>query len=370
VHTFNTAPYRLRGYFRRSGRFATPAWRAACSLGIRMHMADALLSPTIGLLGWGAAAAVLTISSRRLRGDAQESVVPLMGVLGAFVFAAQMINFSIPGTGSSGHIGGGLLLAILLGPQAAFIVIASVLTVQALLFADGGLLALGVNMVNLGFIPCYLAYPLVFKPLAGAAPSGRRLALATVVATVVGLQLGALGVVIETTASSISSLPFESFATLMLPIHLVIGLIEGIATAALILVLRRARPELIRVNAAPLGQRSLRPVLVGMGLAAVIAGGALSSFASEQPDGLEWSIARVAGEAGLPEAVNSVHSTLAKLQESLALLPDYSLPRSGADTSPPEASDARGTSLAGLLGGGVTLLVVAGLGWALRRRLR
>ena len=90
-----------------------------------------------------------------------------MGMLGAFVFAAQMINFSIPGTGSSGHLGGALLLAILLGPHAAFVVVASVLTVQALFFADGGLLALGANLFNLGVLPCYLAYPLVYRPLAG-----------------------------------------------------------------------------------------------------------------------------------------------------------------------------------------------------------
>lgn len=332
-----------------------------------MHMADALLSPAVGLIAWGAAGGVLAASSRRLRVDAQESVVPLMGVLGAFVFAAQMLNFAIPGTGSSGHIGGGLLLAILLGPHAAFIVIASVLSVQALLFADGGLLALGANMLNLGLIPCYLAYPLIFKPLAGADPSNQRLALATVIATVVGLQLGALGVVVETTASGISSLPFSSFAALMLPIHLAIGLIEGVATAALILVIRRARPELIQIPSRSPQRRSIRPVLIGMGAAAVIAGGVLSSFASAQPDGLEWSVERIAGEAGLPPVVvSSVHATLAALQERLALLPDYSLPRS---SSSPAMVEASSTSLAGLIGGAVTLVFVAGFGWALRRRL-
>ncbi len=79
-------------------------------------------------------------------------MIPLMGVLGAFIFAAQMINFTIPGTGSSGHLGGGMILAILLGPHAAFLVMASVLTVQALFFADGGLLALGCNIWNLGVL--------------------------------------------------------------------------------------------------------------------------------------------------------------------------------------------------------------------------
>ena len=122
-----------------------------------MHMADALLSPGVGLAMWGVAAAALAGASRRLRQRADDRLVPLMGMLGAFVFAAQMINFTIPATGSSGHLGGGLLLAILLGPHAAFVVIASVVTVQALFFADGGLLALGANLFNLGVLPCFLS---------------------------------------------------------------------------------------------------------------------------------------------------------------------------------------------------------------------
>ncbi|MFA5516889.1 MAG: energy-coupling factor ABC transporter permease, partial [Desulfuromonadales bacterium] len=119
-----------------------------------MHMADALLSPAVGAVMWTAAAGVIGWSARQMKRRQQldERLIPLMGVLGAFVFAAQMINFTIPGTGSSGHLGGGLLLAICLGPHAAFLAVASVLTVQALFFADGGLLALGCNIFNLGFL--------------------------------------------------------------------------------------------------------------------------------------------------------------------------------------------------------------------------
>ena len=96
-----------------------------------------------------------------------------MGVAGAFVFAAQMLNFAIPGTGSSGHLGGALLLAILLGPEAAFLVMASILAVQALFFADGGLLALGCNIFNLGFFPAFVAYPLVYRRIVGDGPDLR-----------------------------------------------------------------------------------------------------------------------------------------------------------------------------------------------------
>lgn len=183
-----------------------------------MHMADALISPAVGATLWVAAGTTLAWCSRRLRQGRQERLVPLMGVLGAFVFAAQMINFAIPATGSSGHIGGGLLLAILLGPHAAFLVIASVLTVQALFFADGGLLALGANICNLGLFPCFVGYLLVYRPLLGADPlrsSPRRVGVATVFAAIVGLQLGALGVVMETLLSGISSLPIGAFLLLM-----------------------------------------------------------------------------------------------------------------------------------------------------------
>ena len=128
-----------------------------------MHMADALISPAVGATMWAASGGLIAYCSKKVRAELDDRKVPLMGVLGAFVFAAQMINFSIPGTGSSGHLGGGLLLAILLGPHAALLTIASVLIVQALFFADGGLLALGCNVFNLGFFPCFIAYPFIYK---------------------------------------------------------------------------------------------------------------------------------------------------------------------------------------------------------------
>jgi cobalt/nickel transport system permease protein len=97
-----------------------------------MHMADALISPAVGGTMWAATAGLITYSSKRVKEDLDDRKVPLMGVLGAFIFTAQMINFAIPGTGSSGHLGGGMILSILLGPCAAFLTIASVLFVQAL----------------------------------------------------------------------------------------------------------------------------------------------------------------------------------------------------------------------------------------------
>lgn len=336
-----------------------------------MHMADALLSPAVGAAMWLASGAALALSARRVRSASNENLAPLMGVLGAFVFAAQMINVAIPGTGSSGHLGGGLLLAILLGPHAALIVIASVLTVQALFFADGGLLALGANIFNVGVLPCLVAYPLVWRPLAGRAPGLRRGAIATVIAAVVGLQLGAMGVVLQTAASGISSLPLDTFLWLMLPIQLAIGAVEGVATVAIVRFIQRTQPELLMRPSHPSfgSPRARRPVLVGALVAALITGGVLSWFASEKPDGLEWAIMHAA-RAPLMSPQDGVHRTLAEVQARAALLPDYNFAPARADAA--DAADAAteraGTSLAGVVGGAITLALIGLIAMALKRR--
>jgi cobalt/nickel transport system permease protein len=328
-----------------------------------MHMADALLSPAVGGALWAASAASLAWSARRVRSEGDDGKVPLMGVLGAFLFAAQMINFAIPGTGSSGHLGGGLLLAILLGPAAALLVVASVLVVQALFFADGGLLALGCNIFNLGFLPAFVAYPLCYRPLAPAGAGPVRQMLAAILAAVVGLQLGAMAVVAQTVASGISALPLPTFAAFMLPIHLAIGVVEGVVTALIVSFLRDARPEvLLPASTGSGGRRRTAAILLVL---AVLIGGVLSQFASGDPDGLEWSIARVAGHAEAAVPVTATHATLSALQQTTALLPDYDFARE-ADAP----SGARlGTSVAGLVGGTLTLVVALVLGWVIRRRV-
>jgi cobalt/nickel transport system permease protein len=333
-----------------------------------MHMADALISPAVGGTMWAASAAVLAHSARKLRRVEEDRRVPLMGVLGAFVFAAQMINFSIPGTGSSGHLGGALLLTVLLGPEAAFVVMFSVLAVQALLFADGGLLALGCNVFNLGFFPAFIAFPLIYRPLVRHNFSGARRTVACVAAAVAGLELGALGVVFETSLSGISALPVGSFLLLMLPIHFVIGVVEGVVTAMVLGFVARQRPDLLATDQhrAP---SPARAVLVALLLAAVVGGGLLSSLASSAPDGLEWSVARAAG--GAVEA-GTLSRWFAALQARTALLRDYGRPggttavKAGSTpASPPPLVDPW-TSLAGLLGGAIVLVVAVLAGYLLR----
>jgi cobalt/nickel transport system permease protein len=303
-----------------------------------------------------------------------------MGVAGAFVFAAQMINFTVPGTGSSGHIGGGILLTALLGPHAAVLTIASVLTIQALFFADGGLLALGCNVFNLGVIPAFVAFPLTYRLIAGPSPGRGRLTAASLAAAIVALQLGSFAVVVQTSASGVSQLPFGAFVLLMQPIHLAIGVVEGLATAAVLLFVRESRPEILDAAATGgrLDAKAIRGVLTALLLLALLTGGALSWLASTRPDGLEWSIAGVTGGADVHDPSTDAHRGAAAAQDRVALLPDYGFrPADDAGDSADGAAaqwpapDA-GTSLAGLVGSAATLglvtLVAVALG--LRRRLR
>jgi cobalt/nickel transport system permease protein len=333
-----------------------------------MHMADALLAPTVGATMWAAAAGSIIYSADRLKKEMADYQIPLMGVLAAFVFAAQMINFTIPGTGSSGHLGGGLLLAILLGPHAALVTLASVLTVQALFFADGGLLALGANIFNLGVLPCFIAYPLFYKNIVKEQPTRRRLVCGSLVAAVIGLQLGAFGVVLETTLSDISALPFLSFTLLMQPIHLGIGIVEGLATAGIVSFIWQAQPEILarRMGNNHAARRPLRKVVTGLLIAAIVTGGILSWFASEHPDGLEWSIARLTGSEELAAPTVTIHGALEKLQEKLSFMPDYS-PRNAARNASASTIDPN-TTAAGLLGGLLTLLASFLIGFTLKRR--
>jgi cobalt/nickel transport system permease protein len=331
--------------------------------GTIMHMADALLSPAVGTTLWAGTAAVTGYASKKLKREIDDRMIPLMGVLGAFIFAAQMINFTIPGTGSSGHLGGGMILAVILGPHAAFLVMASVLTVQALFFADGGLLALGCNIWNLGVYPCYLVYPFIYKPWVGESKSPGRILAASIVSVAVALQLGAFSVVMETLLSGKSELPFSAFVLMMQPIHLAIGLVEGFVMAGVINYVRSARPEILDSIAVsrPLdAEVSLKKVMITFAVLAVIAGGALSWFASTHPDGLEWSIEKVTGKGELPEPEHGIVATLKGFQEKTAFLPDYGFKPSGNESKKEEEPPSwpgieAGTSVAGILGAAITL---------------
>jgi cobalt/nickel transport system permease protein len=342
-------------------------------------MADALLSPAVGGAMWAGSLGTIIYCAKKLREKMDEKLIPLMGVLGAFIFAGQMINFTIPGTGSSGHIGGGMLLAILLGPYAAFIVIASVLVVQALFFADGGLLALGANIWNLGIYPAFIGYPLIYRAITKNNASNKAVTIATILSVVIGLQLGALSVVLETKLSGISELPLSTFFLMMQPIHLAIGLVEGIATAGIVIYVRSLRPDIVDnlegVKNVTSGG-SLKKLLIVMSILAVITGGAFSWFASTNPDGLEWSIEKIYGKPEVPEKQDPLSENLAKLQEKTAILPDYTFPakdkKAGEESAPSWPAPDPGTSVSGIIGGVMVLAMVVIFGFIIKgmRKMR
>ena len=249
-----------------------------------MHMSDDLVSPAVGIAMYGVSAAAILYSVKKEELIEKKKILA-MGVMGALILATQMVNFAIPGTGSSGHIIGSILLAAMLGAYPALLTMSAVLTIQCLLFADGGLLSLGANILNIAVGPCLIIYPLIFEPLAKKSTAPGRIATAAIFASLVAVQIGAFLVVLQTLASGIAELPFLAFAASMQPIHLAIGLIEGAATAAILCL---AKGKVVHT----------KPGLIATAVIALFIGGVLSPFASSKPDGLEWSIEKVAGPEG------------------------------------------------------------------------
>ena len=329
-----------------------------------MHMADALVSPSVALSMYAASTLVAAYSIKKVREENNPRKIPLMGIMGAFVFAAQMLNFAIPGTGSSGHLCGSMLLAALLGPEAAFLTMIGILAMQCLLFADGGLLALGANIWNMAFYGCFVGYYLLWKPimqsnLFGGNKSADRIkiALGSILGCVITLQLGAFSVVLETSMSGITELPFRAFAGIMQPIHLAIGLVEGLITTTVLLFIYESRPELImELDISKTGDKnkcSLRTTVSILAIVTVIIGGGLSLLASTNPDGLEWSLfgnteSGYSENMGLDEEHYGISSkaadTAEAIQEKTAFLPDYAFV--GSDS-------AAGTTLSGLAGSAI-----------------
>lgn len=332
-----------------------------------MHMADALLTPTVATVLYATSAAAAGVSLVQLHKEEKQAPalakkkLPTMAVMSALVFAGQMINYTIPGTGSSGHLCGGMLLSAMLGPWAGFLSMIVILAIQALFFADGGLLALGANVWNMAFYGCFVGYYLIYRPLMHATRLSPRvrLTLASVLGCVLTLQLGAFSVVLETSLSGITALPFGAFVTIMQPIHLAIGLVEGLITAAVLLFVYQARPELLQcADAAQKPSRCSRTAALAiLAAVALVVGGGLSLLASSHPDGLEWSLfgneeAGYSANMGLDEedygTSSAAAQTAAAVQEKTSFLPDYSF--SGSDSP-------AGTSVSGLVG----CAIVAGL---------
>ena len=333
--------------------------------GVIMHMADALLAPAVAATMYAASGTAAGLSVKKLTKDENTQKLPTMAVASALVFAGQMINYTIPGTGSSGHMCGGMLLSALLGPQAGFLSMIVVLTIQCLFFADGGLMALGANIWNMAFYGCFVGYYLIWRPIMQSNLFGNmeprkaqraRIIAASLIGCVVTLQMGAFSVVLETTLSGITELPFGAFCALMQPIHLAIGIVEGLITAAVLTYVYETRPELIRdvdLTAQSAEGRNSKPlgvVIFTLAMLVVLVGGVFSHFASGNPDGLEWALfgneeAGYSANMGLDEenfgVSSQVADSAASIQEKTSFLPDYAFA---------DSDSAMGTTVSGIVG--------------------
>ncbi len=317
-----------------------------------MHMADALLAPAVAATMFAATGVTAGVSIHKLRKDDDPAKLPTMAVTAALVFAGQMINYT--------------------------------LTIQCLLFADGGLMALGANCWNMAFYGCFVGYYLIWRPiirsglfskLGEKAAVRSRIILASVLGCTVTLELGAFSVVLETTLSGITELPFGAFCALMLPIHLAIGLVEGLVTSAILIFVFEARPELLQEVSARekglRGRRSLKSTIIVLAVLAAVIGGGLSLLASSNPDGLEWALfgnkdAGYAENMALDEESYGVRSGAADaaqtIQDKTSVLPDYAFP---------DSESAAGTTVSGLVGAAVVAAAAVGvcaLGGFFRKR--
>ena len=336
-----------------------------------MHMADALLAPAVAATMYVASGSAAGISIHKLKKDDEPSKLPVMAVTSALVFAGQMINYTIPGTGSSGHMCGGMMLSALLGPYAGFLSMIVILAIQCLFFADGGLMALGANCWNMAFYGCFVGYFLIWRPIMnskwfgeGKSAERARIIAASIIGCIITLQLGAFSVVLETSLSGITELPFGAFCALMQPIHLAIGLVEGLITSAVLVFIHGSRPELLQgVELSEEGEpkRSLKSVVAILAVVALVVGGGLSLLASGNPDGLEWALfgnaeGGYSTNMGLDEENFGVSSgaadTAESIQEKTSFLPDYAFPGS---------ESAAGTTVSGIVGSaivaGVAILI-------------
>ena len=328
-----------------------------------MHMANELLSVPVAAGTLAIAGAGLGLVCRKARQIIASDKLALMGVLGAFVFAAQMVNFQLPAMpGTSGHIVGAVLLAIILGPHAAAIVMSSVVIIQCLIFQDGGLLALGCNLINMALVPTYLGW-FLYKTVTAGRPGSGRIYLGAMLACVIALEAGALLVPIQAGLSGVLVVPFSHFLVTMLGVHLLVGLIEGLITLAVLGYLQQVRPDIVAGHLPGKVRLSRKALLATLAVFTVIVAVGLSLIASGLPDGLEWSYAERPDQPDFKPIVTNEDSKVAAVddfQAKYSLMPDYSIRPSKLGRAPSQRSEttAAWTSFAGVVGSALTMAVI------------
>ena len=212
-----------------------------------LHIPDGFASAPVAAAGWALAAVAVAFAARRAERGLDERAAPLMGVMAAFVFAAQMVNFPVAG-GTSGHLVGAALTAILLGPWAAIVVMTAVVALQALLFQDGGLAAFGLNALNLAVIAVLVGWGAhrLLAPLRRLHPA---LAAASVFAAAwLAVEAAAAATALQLAASGTS--PLSVALPALAGVHALIGAGEGLITLGALGLVRAARPDLLRRHAA------------------------------------------------------------------------------------------------------------------------
>ena len=302
-----------------------------------LHIPDGFLSGLVSAACWLVIVGVLAYALRAAQGTLDERLIPLAGIMGAFVFAAQMINFPVAG-GTSGHFIGATLTFIVLGPWLGMLTMSAVVALQALLFQDGGLLVMGANMMVMGLVPGFVGYQ-VWRIGVGRV---RLETAVTAAAAWLSIMAAALIATLLLAFSGTTSLSFALPA--MLGVHALIGVGEALITVAALSFIRRTRPTIIEeANGA---QRNSWLIL---GLIAAMLVVLLAPFASGYPDGLEW----VAQTTGFAKSAQ---------EAPFSLLPDYTLPFLG--------ETAISTILAGLVGIVVVSVIVVSVARGLRKERR
>ncbi|MEU2394881.1 energy-coupling factor ABC transporter permease [Streptomyces sp. NPDC007369] len=341
-----------------------------------MHVPDGFIDAPVSLAAGVAAAGAVAVSLRGARRELDERTAPLAGLVAAFIFAVQMLNFPVA-AGTSGHLLGGALAAILVGPWTGVLCVSVVLLMQSVLFADGGLTALGVNTVNMAVVTVVVAYA-VFRGLARSLPRTRRsVTVAAFAGALVSVPASAAAFTLMYAVGGTTDVPIGKVLTAMLGVHVLIGIGEGAITAATVGAVLAVRPDLVHgargltaplklrvggelVDApaaapavpavpAPAAARSTKKVW-GAGLAtALVLAGIVSFYASASPDGLE----KVAADQGIDQNVRDHAAAGSPL----------------ADYGVKDVENARlSGGLAGVIGVGATVAVGTGVFWAVRRR--
>ncbi len=335
-----------------------------------MHVPDGFIdAPTSAVTGVVAAGA-LAVSLRGARRELDERTAPLAGLVAAFIFAVQMLNFPVA-AGTSGHLLGGALAAILVGPYTAVLCVSVVLLMQGVLFADGGLTALGVNITDMAIVTTVVSYA-VFRGLLAVLPRKRRsVTVASFVAALVSVPAAAVVFTLLYAIGGTTDVSIGKVATAMIGVHVLIGVGEAFITALTVGAVVAVRPDLVygarglrqrlqlRVNGAlvdapaptaPVAARTSRRTLWVTGLVtSLVLAGFVSFYASANPDGLE----KVAHDQGIDKKAKE-HAT------ADSPLADYGVK---------DVSDARlSGGLAGVIGVGVTVVAGSAVFWALRRR--